>query len=238
MMSQELLILTMTAAAIGFSHTLLGPDHYLPFIVMARARKWSPIKTTWITTLCGIGHVLSSVVLGVIGIAFGIAVTQLEAVESFRGGLAAWALIAFGLVYFAWGLRRALKNWPHTHRHVHEDKPVHTHKHAHDTEHTHVHDEAGTTNLTPWILFTVFLFGPCEPLIPILMYPAAESSLFGLALVTGVFGAVTILTMLTVVLISSLGVNLLPLKRLERYTHALAGATICLSGMAIQFLGL
>ena len=236
-MSGELTILTITAASMGFFHTLLGPDHYLPFIVMARARKWSPIKTTWITVLCGIGHILSSVLLGIIGIALGIAVTKLEAVESLRGGLAAWALIAFGLVYFVWGLRRALRNRPHKHWHVHVEDD-HIHRHIHAKEHIHVHEKEGATNLTPWILFTIFVFGPCEPLIPMLMYPAAKSSPFGLVLVTSVFGGVTIMTMLSVVLISSLGVNLLPLGRLERYAHALAGATICLCGMTIQFLGL
>ncbi|MDD5414222.1 MAG: hypothetical protein PHH96_05315 [Smithellaceae bacterium] len=89
-MSQEMIILLGTAAFIGFFHTLLGPDHYLPFIVMGKARKWSMVKTSWITVLCGIGHVTSSVLLGGIGIALGLAVTKLAAVESFRGNLAAW----------------------------------------------------------------------------------------------------------------------------------------------------
>ncbi len=234
---QELTILTVTAASIGFFHTLLGPDHYLPFIVMARARKWSPIKTTWVTVLCGIGHILSSVLLGSIGVVLGIAVTRLEVVESFRGNLAAWAIVAFGLVYLIWGLRRALRNRPHKHRHIHEESS-HTHRHIHTKEHMHVHKEKSTLNLTPWILFIIFIFGPCEPLIPILMYPAAKNSLFGLVLVTGIFGVVTIVTMLSIVLISSLGVNLLPMGRWERYTHTLAGGTISLCGMAILFLGL
>jgi hypothetical protein len=69
---------------------MLGPDHYLPFIVMARARKWSLTRTTAVTVLCGIGHVLSSVVLGIIGIVLGISLNKLEALESFRGGFAAW----------------------------------------------------------------------------------------------------------------------------------------------------
>lgn len=60
-MSQELTILTITAASIGLFHTLLGPDHYLPFIVMAKAGKWSLFKTAWVTFLCGIGHVGSSI---------------------------------------------------------------------------------------------------------------------------------------------------------------------------------
>jgi nickel/cobalt transporter (NicO) family protein len=99
-MSQELTVITITAASIGLFHTLMGPDHYLPFIVMARARKWSLLKTTLITVLCGAGHVLSSIILGVIGIVLGISIRRLELVESFRGGLASWILIAFGVGYF------------------------------------------------------------------------------------------------------------------------------------------
>jgi nickel/cobalt transporter (NicO) family protein len=236
--SQELTILTVTAASIGFFHTLFGPDHYLPFIVIAKARKWSLIKTTFITVLCGIGHIGSSVLLGIVGIALGIAVTKLETLESFRGNLAAWGLIAFGLMYFVWGLRRALRNRPHKHPHFHKDGDNHVHKHIHTEEHVHVHGSEGSINITPWVLFTIFVFGPCEPLIPILMYPAAKSSLPGLILVTSVFGGVTIISMLGIVLISIHGINFLPMARLERYNHALAGATIFLCGIAIQFLGL
>ena len=236
--NQELLILTITAASIGFFHTLLGPDHYIPFIVMSRAKKWSLFKTGLITFFCGLGHILSSVLLGMIGIALGIAVTKLELLESFRGNLAAWALIAFGLVYFIWGLRQAIRNRPHTHLHTHLSENKHDHNHVHAEEHLHVHNEEKTQNITPWILFTVFVFGPCEPLIPILMYPAAKNSIFGLIWITCIFGAVTIMTMLSIVIISTLGVTLLPFGRLERYAHALAGATICICGMAIQFLGL
>jgi hypothetical protein len=70
------------------------------------------------------------------------------------------------------------------------------------------------------------------------MYPAAQSSLYGLVMVTVVFSAVTIATMISIVIISSLGVSLLPIKKMERYTHAIAGAAIFLCGIAIQFLGL
>ena len=118
-MTNEIFVLAGTAASIGFIHTVIGPDHYLPFIVMARARRWPLSKTLIISFLCGLGHVLSSVVLGFLGIGLGIAVTKLEGVESFRGSLAAWLLIGFGLAYFVWGLHRALRNRPHTHVHAH-----------------------------------------------------------------------------------------------------------------------
>jgi nickel/cobalt exporter len=237
-MNVELSALIITAASIGFFHTILGPDHYLPFIMMSWARKWSGLKTTLITLLCGLGHIASSVVLGLIGVSAGLAVSKLELVESFRGNIAAWLLIAFGLAYAIWGLRRAYRSKIHTHRHVHTNEDKHTHTHSHDGEHIHVHNEKTNTTITPWVLFVIFVFGPCEPLIPILMYPAAQKNVFGLIVVTCVFGSVTLATMLGAVLLSRAGVNFIPLSRLQRFSHAIAGATICLCGLAIQFLGL
>jgi nickel/cobalt exporter len=237
-MTTELNALIITAASIGFFHTILGPDHYLPFIMMSWARKWSVLKTGLITLLCGLGHIGSSVVLGLVGVALGLAVTKLEMVESARGNLAAWLLIAFGLAYFVWGLRRAYRSKSHTHSHTHIAGVEHEHPHEHHVEHAHIHGRKVTPSITPWALFIIFVFGPCEPLIPILMYPAAKNSLIGLIVVTSVFGIVTITTMLGVVLLSMTGVNLVPFSRLQRFSHVIAGATICLCGLAIQFMGL
>ncbi len=93
-------------------------------------------------------------------------------------------------------------------------------------------------SLTPWILFTIFVFGPCEPLIPLVMYPAARHSIWGTAMVAGIFGVTTILAMVGIVAVSILGVSLIPARRLERYQHALAGATLLLCGVAMEFVGL
>ena len=65
-MNDSIALLSVTAISIGFFHTLLGPDHYLPFIVLSQARNWSLKKTMIITFLCGLGHVLSSVILGLV----------------------------------------------------------------------------------------------------------------------------------------------------------------------------
>jgi sulfite exporter TauE/SafE len=104
--------------------------------------------------------------------------------------------------------------------------------------HVHAEGKKSNKNLTPWILFTIFVFGPCEPLIPLLMYPAAQGSLWNLILVTTTFAVVTISTMMSVVLISSFGISFVPVSKLQRYTHALAGATILMCGVSIKFLGL
>jgi sulfite exporter TauE/SafE len=203
---------------------------------MSRAGRWSRAKTLGVTAVCGAAHVLSSVVLGAIGIAVGAAVFTLEALEAARGQIAGWMLIAFGAAYAVWGLRRAYRNRPHRHWHAHADGTVHDHDHTHDRAHAHVH-AAEAPSLTPWVLFTIFVFGPCEPLIPILMYPAARGSMMDVMLVTAVFGMATLGTMLTVVLAAGRVASWIRIVALERYTHALAGTVIVACGLAVR-LGL
>lgn len=209
-MSQEFSVLLATAGSLGFLHTVLGPDHYLPFIAMSRAQKWSFWKTSWITFSCAAAHILSSFILGTIGIVFGVTLNQLEVVEALRGKIAIWFLIAFGLVYLIWGLRRVLNR-----RLPSEEK----------------------SNLGSWMLFLIFVFGPCEPLIPLLMYPAAKSSLVEVFWVGSVFGVVTISTMLGMVLIPSSSFVSRRLGSFHRYGHALAGIVILLFGLAVRFMG-
>lgn len=236
-MNDSITLLSATAVSIGFLHTLLGPDHYLPFIVLSEAKKWTVRKTMLITFLCGIGHVLSSVVLGLLGIGIGIELKKLVAIESFRGNIAAWLFIAFGLVYMIISIRNLIRNKKHHHSHFHFGGEKHDHEHNHHEEHSHIHDRE-VVKTTPWILFLIFVFGPCEPLIPILMYPAAQNNISGTVFVALLFSVVTIATMMSVVLVFKLGLNKINIKPLEKYNHLIAGSVILMSGLAIQFLGL
>lgn len=236
-MTPEINVLALSAAAIAFVHTLLGPDHYLPFVAMARARGWSLRKTLRITLICGAGHLVGSVLLGLVGISLGVQLSSLEWLESMRGNLAAWLLIGFGLAYLAWGLGQAYKNRPHSHWHSHEGV-VHEHVHSHQLDHAHVHDQAkNTRSLAPWLIFIIFVLGPCEPLIPLLMYPAARESLVGVVVVTGIFGLVTVLTMTLIVGFAVAGLGAVRFDRFERYGHAVAGSAILACGLAIVLLG-
>lgn len=235
-----------TAAFLGFFHTITGPDHYIPFIAMAKVGRWSLARTMVISLACGIGHVLSSVVLGLVGIAASVAVGRLEWFEGVRGDLAAWLLLAFGLVYMVWGVRRAIRNRPHTHLHAHADGTLHQHVHTHHNQHVHAHadetdgraEESTARRMTPWILFTIFVFGPCEPLIPLLMYPAVTKlGLGSVVIVASVFAVCTIGTMLTMVAGGYYGLLKLSSTALERYSHAIAGGALAACG-AVMLAGL
>ena len=92
-MNRELAVLSLAAVSIAFVHTVCGPDHYLPFVAMARAGCWSSRRTMVVTMLCGAGHVGSSVVLGCLGIVFGTVLTRLEFFQAARNNVAGWMLI-------------------------------------------------------------------------------------------------------------------------------------------------
>ena len=161
---------------------------------------------------------------------------QLSIIETSRGALAAWLLIGFGLAYTAWAIVRSRRDHHHSHAHAHADGTVHDHSHDHHEEHLHAHDR-DVRSLTAWSLFVIFVLGPCEPLIPLLMAPAAELGVGAAVAVAAVFGLTTIGTMLVAVTVGYVGLGLRRFDRLERHAHTLAGLAIVTSGLAIQLLG-
>ena len=223
------------AAGVAAAHTLLGPDHYLPFVMLARARGWNRTRAVLVTLACGLGHVGSSILLGGIGVAAGVALSHLGGVERLRGGIAAWVLVAFGAAYAVWGIRHALRRQTGVEVHDHQG---HVHLHTHGAgAHRHP-DRSDCSSATFWTLFIVFVLGPCEPLIPLFMVPAARGRWALAALTAAVFGVVTITLMVAIVMAGAEGLDRLQLGRLERWVHGMAGAVIAASGLAVIFLGL
>lgn len=248
----EFVALCATAVTVGTLHTLLGPDHYVPFAAMARAGNWSAAKTLRVTAGCGLGHVAGSAVIGLIGLGVGTALTSLEILEGIRGDLAAWLLIAFGLSSFLWGLPRASGGVSVGHHRRHAHGPRHRHHSLPAAESTIagptvgdvpvplVSGDDGTGDATvwaPWMLFLVFVFGPCEPLIPLLLVPAAKVSPLAVAGVVAAFAGATVATMTLAVMAIHSGIGLIPALALQRWAHPLAGLAVLLCGVAIK-LGL
>ena len=242
--SGSVVLLVWTALALGFLHTVLGPDHYVPFVAMAASEGWSRTKTMVVTAVCGLGHVVGSVLIAVVLIVLGTAVegwehSSLAGIHELRGDVAAWALMGVGAAYGLWGIRRALRGKVHSHSHVHGGGDEHSHEHDHEHQGGHLHAHGRTVaRLTPWVLFTIFVFGPCESLIPLSLASWGLAGLGAFLLVAAAFALSTVLTILVLVLLLQGGVRLLPLHAMERWTHALAGVSLVACGAAIRFLGL
>ena len=246
-------VLVSAAVGIGFVHTLIGIDHTLPFVVLGKARGWSLRRTLWVTGLCGGGHVASSVLLGGAGIGLAIFASGLdlqeghhwmegrvgvfESIEAFRGDLAAWALVAFGLTYAGWSLARRRRQQRHVHEHA--SGLVHSHDHPAAGGHEHPSGKAaGVAGLTAWSLFVIFVLGPCEPLIPILMVPAFQVGLWAVVPVTVAFGVTTIGTMAAVVAVAYRGLDFVRFPRLQAHVHTLSGLAIASSGVAMMLFAI
>ncbi|GIW41385.1 MAG: hypothetical protein KatS3mg076_1962 [Candidatus Binatia bacterium] len=224
--------LLLGAATLGVVHTLLGPDHYLPFVVLARTRSWSWSRTALLVLGCGAAHVLASVLLGVGAVLLGSLVFRIEEIQALRGAVASWLLVGFGAAYASWGLRNAIRKRPHSHLHVHSDGTVHAHEHTHLREHAHVH---GKGRFVPWVLLTVFVVGPCEPLVPLLVYPVASGAAAEALAVTVVFAVSTLGTMLAATSLALVFSRGLRASAVERYGDFVAGLVVLGCGLAMRF---
>ncbi len=231
-MQGELSLLILSAITISCLHTFSGPDHYLPFVALSKSRGWSVPRTIFWTIICGIGHVGSSVLLGLIGIAVGFSLSKLIWFENIRGGFAAWALLLFGLIYTIWGMHQAKINRPHKHFDLYEDGSMYVFEH----QHGEVVSPKNRYPVTPWVMFFIFAMGPSEPMIPLLSYPAAQHSLFGITSLILVYVFFTVATMVAMVVLSLYGIAFFKAGRLERYVHALSGVTILICGIGMVFL--
>jgi tetrahydromethanopterin S-methyltransferase subunit E len=78
-----------------------------------------------------IGHVLSSLILGFIGVFLGWQLNKISWFQDIRGNFSGWALLIFGGVYLVYGLIQAIRNKPHKHFDVMgDDVYVYEHNHS------------------------------------------------------------------------------------------------------------
>ncbi len=213
---ESIFALSLAAAGTGVLHTVLGPDHYLPFIALARARNWNVRRTVVFTVLCGLAHAFTAVLLGIGGLALGRSLGDLLYIDETRAGIAAWALIFAGTVYALWGLYRARR---------------------------HNGEESASISLMGISLFLIFFFGPCEPLIPFVMYAGGVEGLTAAIGAVSAFTLTTLATMLVIIVPATFSLarfsgNASFARGLARYGHAAAGVIVALCGVAVEFGGL
>lgn len=209
--------LWVTALSTAVIHTIAGPDHYLPFIAIAKSRGYDMKKTLLWTFVCGIGHIASALLIALAFIYFShwLSEEKFTWIEENRGSIAAYALIGLGAAYLLWALRHRLL-------------------HKHGAAHGHLPDTMKDKNITVWILFIIFVLGPCEALLPIL----TASSVLGTEAViscTVIFSVATIATMMLAVACGLRGLSALRFEKLGNYAHEIAGGTIMACGLAIIF---
>ncbi|WP_333863419.1 hypothetical protein [Sphingobacterium sp.] len=234
-MNTTLYALAITAITISFFHTASGPDHYLPFIVLSKSKKWSFGKTILWTIICGLGHVFSSVILGIIGVYLGWQLNKISWLQDMRGNISSWALFIFGLGYLLYGIWKMSKKHSHKHFAVMGDE-VYVHEHTHGKS-SPGHYHQNKTKVTPLVLFAIFVMGPSEPLIPLLFFSGAHRSMPEVIILISTFTITTVITMIGMVVLGIYGYNLLNTEKLDRYVHAISGTVLSICGAGMLFLG-
>ncbi|PKH66958.1 hypothetical protein CXF59_13695 [Flavobacterium sp. ALD4] len=226
-------LICLMALSISALHTFSGPDHYLPFIVLSRSKKWSLKKTVFWTSLCGLAHVLSSVVLGVLGFFLGWTLSKTFDFESIRGGFASWMLFGFGCGYVLYAIYNLNKNKVHKHFDTSGDGEIFVFEHQ--------HGQSVAPNqrykITPWVMFFIFASGPSEPMIPLIIYPAIDYSLTEVGVLIIVYTLATVLTMVALVLVGFYGANSINYKGFEKYIEIISGSIILTCGVGMLWFG-
>jgi len=217
--------LMLTAATVGALHSL-GPDHWLPFAALARARNWTPLRTARLAFVCGLGHVTVSALLGILAVLLG-----RESVEAFGTtvhGSAPLLLIGFGFAYMTWALWRIFRG-----RLLHHVDHIEGRPHDHGHGHRHDHGKA----LSEWGLFVLFCCDPCIALIPMVVAASARGwSAIGAVVV--VYEIATIAAIIVLVHMAHAGARKVRFAWFDRYGDVIAGAAIVCLGTLVTVLGI
>jgi hypothetical protein len=232
-------LLLLTAAATAAFHTLI-PDHWLPFVLVGRARGWSAKTTAAVSGFSAIVHTLLSVALGLIALRLGQSAAAAVGARLERGsGL---LLIAFGVVYALWAWRKG----GHFHpggallHHRDEQERCDGHEGFAGSEHLHYHADEG------WIrkdagkgalpLALIVGLNPCVLVLPIMVATAAQGK-SAVALVTFAYSVTTIVLMVGLSVAGVAGAKRLPVPAVARHMETASGVLIACCGVVFLLIG-
>ncbi len=142
MLTQTLLLLSVVG--VGVLHTVV-PDHWLPIAVLARQRGWTRLETARASAVAGTGHVLTTLLLGVV--VWIVGATAAARYGTVVDAAASLALIGFGL-WIAWGAWRESR--PASDQHHDHHGPDGHHHGSHGHSHVHSHGHAHNHAHEPW----------------------------------------------------------------------------------------
>jgi threonine/homoserine/homoserine lactone efflux protein len=200
---------------IAFLHAIF-PTHWLPFVLVARAQKWTRPRLALVAGLAAAGHALVTLIVGLIIALVGLGLTEVLEPTEKLGGI---VLIVFGVLYAGFDLRHL------GHRHVHH---VHDGQ-IHDPEH---HQPVIMDRAAIFSLVALLSISPCIALTPI-FFKAGANGLAVAAAIGGVNAVVTVCIMTAMAVLASAGLEHLRLERFERYERVVVGVLLAVIGVVI-----
>ncbi|MDE1770704.1 MAG: hypothetical protein KGI28_09165 [Thaumarchaeota archaeon] len=201
------------AAVVGILH-MSAPDHWLTLCVLARNKKWAPKKLFGISFITAIGHVGLSVVMGLIVVVIGRVFSHL--ISDYLDTGIGISMIGAGLVV---GIIPLVRKSEHHHDH---------HEHEHD-------EEKKFGKLTSKVGYFAVLGAALSPdpsIIPIYLSAISAGFYFALEL-SIVFAAASIITLLLLVQLGTVGLAKSLAKIPEKYNDSMVGFVIMAIGIYV-----
>jgi nickel/cobalt exporter len=230
-------LLIATAGATALFHTLI-PDHWLPFVLVARSQNWSLRKTFLTTLISALFHVALSLGLGILALFLGreFIIAVGERMELFAG----WALAFFGVVYtlyFLFGSGQHQHYFPgHGEHHPHEDYETKDDSETKSPSRPHIlHRHLGDRPWGALTLAAVVGLNPCVLAIPLVFATIAEDR-WALLGVSVSFALTSIIVLVSASLLAFKGLRHFRLNFLNKYGEVISGLLLTLVGLLMILL--
>ena len=238
MQSTVLTTVALTGFTVAFFHAAI-PTHWLPFVLVARARGWGQVKTLAVTTLAGVGHVALTSLLG-LGIAwFGFQLDE-EVGRAFPW-IAGALLLAFGGFYFwrQWTGRGIQHHHPPGSHHLADEHcgeaPDRSHWDDELKDSTLVSQKAGDWSAISGLLVMLTL-SPCEGFLPVYL-SGVQFGWRGFVVLSLILAVATLAGMTLFTWLALLGLEKFRVRSFERYEAGLLGALFSILGVLIIVFG-
>jgi nickel/cobalt exporter len=208
----SLLPYVIGAAVVGILH-MSAPDHWVTICMLGRSAKWTRTRLFGISFVTAIGHVVLSVALGLGVVAVGLVFSHLISFYLDTG--IAIIMITVGLIV---GIRSLLR------------KNEHHHKHDHDEDNKKNNDK-----LNRGVGYFAVLGAALSPdlsITPIYLSAIKAGFYFAIEL-SVVFAAASILTLLLLVQLGTVGLAKTFEKIPEKYNDSMVGFVITAIGIYI-----
>jgi nickel/cobalt transporter (NicO) family protein len=237
MNSTALATIAATGFTVAFFHAAI-PTHWLPFVLVARARNWSRSKALGVSIFAGLGHVALTSVLGLAIAWFGL---QLDEHFGHTFTQVAGVLLLVVAAFYFW---RQFRGQGLMHHHTpggHHEPSSHC---GHDAEHSHLEAELeGSAVVAPgkgdWAaisgLFVMLTLSPCEGFLPVYL-SGVQFGWQGFFVLSGILAAGTLGGMLLFTWLTLVGLEKINLSRIERWEAGLLGVVFTVLGVLMLTL--
>lgn len=230
-----------TVAATGFTVAFLHasiPTHWLPFVLVARARGWGRGKTLAVTVLAGLGHVGLTSLLGLLIAWFGFQLD--ERIGRLFPLLSGGILLVIAVTYFwrQWRGTGICHHHPPGGNHHAGDHCAEPKEQSHWQEELHASPLASRAS-GDWTaisgLFVMLTLSPCEGFLPVYL-SGVQFGWKGFVVLSLILAVATLVAMTLLTGLALVGFERFRIERYERYEAGLLGALFAVLGLVVMLL--